>query len=223
MTTETLMTDAATQQGTGTQTAEATTAATGADTQTQAAAETTATQQQATGGKSAETAKAEDGAKTENDADKPLGAPDKYEFKAPEGATFDTQVIEQFSEVAKELNLPQDAAQKMLDKVAPVLAARQAEQMQTARTEWAEAAKADKEFGGEHLNENLAVAKKALDTFGSPELRTLLDTSGLGNHPELIRMMVRAGKAISEDKVVTGGLGSTPDSPAQRMYPGMNP
>ena len=39
------------------------------------------------------------------------GAPEKYEFKAPEGRNFDNEVINTFSEVAKELNLSQESAQ----------------------------------------------------------------------------------------------------------------
>lgn len=174
-----------------------------------------------------------DGQQTEGDA-KPEGdkaqeaaqpkAPEKYEFKAQDGVTYDDQVLTNFAEVAKELDLSQDAAQKILDKVAPVMQARQVEAIEAAKTQWAESAKTDKEFGGDKLPENLAVAKKALDTFGTPELRTLLNESGLGNHPEIIRAFYRAGKAISEDSFVAGGKGvSQPQSTAQRMYPNMNP
>lgn len=175
---------------------------------TATAAETEGQQQQATEAQNTE-ASAADGANTEGEQDKPQGAPEKYEFKAAEGQPeFDPKTIEQFSEVAKELNLPQDAAQKVLDKMAPVLAARQAEAIEAARTQWADTAKADKEFGGDKLTANLAVAKKALDQFGTPELRTLLNESGLGNHPEVIRVLYRAGKAISEDRFVSGGSGA---------------
>lgn len=166
--------------------------------------------------------------KTEGDAgkkdgDKPAGAPEKYEFKAPEGATLDDTVSAAFSEVAKELNLPQDAAQKVIDKVAPVMAQRQAEAIAAARQEWATASTSDKEFGGEKLQENLGVAKKAMDTFGTPELRALLNGTGLGNHPEVIRFMYRAGKAIGEDGIVNGGRnGGTETDPAKRMFPSMN-
>jgi hypothetical protein len=77
--------------------------------------------------------------------------------------------------------------------------------------------KTDQEFGGEKLSENLSVAKKALDAFGTPELRKLLDDSGLGNHPEVIRMMYRAGKAISEDRFVGGSPGGQKGSGFRSM------
>jgi len=155
---------------------------------------------------------------------KPQGAPEKYEFATPDGMQFDDAVVGAFSEVAKDLNLSQEAAQKILDKVGPVMAAQQNEALQAASAEWAEASKTDKEFGGDKLNENLAVAKKAMDQFASPELRALLNESALGNNPEVIRMFYRVGKAISEDGFVVGGNAKNAElSAAQRMYPGMNP
>lgn len=184
-------------------------AATGAEGQGQ---EQTTEQLAAEG--NADTGKAEE-------AKKPDGAPEKYEFANAD--TLDNAVIDQFSEVARELNLSQDAAQKVLDKMGPVIAARQSEQIEAARNQWAEDAKADKEFGGEKLQENLSYAKKALDAYATPELRTLLNDSGLGNHPEIIRAFVRAGKAISEDRLVTGAQGTTTAAhDPKRLYPNSN-
>lgn len=155
------------------------------------------------------------------EAAKAAGAPEKYEdFTPPEGSQLDAAVMQQFGDVARELNLPQDKAQLLIDKVAPVIAQRQAEQVETMRTEWAAQATADKEFGGDKLNENLAVAQRAMTQFATPELTKLLNDTGLGNHPEVIRFMVRAGKAVSEDGVVTGGVPAATgqQSAAQVLY-----
>jgi hypothetical protein len=144
-----------------------------------------------------------------------LGAPESYEFKPVENVNLDPGVIDAFAEVAKELDLSQAAAEKVLNKMAPVLAERSAAQIQQAQQQWVESSIKDKEFGGEKLQENLAVAKKAMDAFATPELKQLLNESGLGNHPEVIRMMYRAGKAISEDGYVgpSQGAGSAKGSP----------
>lgn len=155
-------------------------------------------------------------------AEKPVeAAPEKYEFKAPEGQSFDEGVIGAFSEVAKELKLSQDSAQKVLDKMTPVFQARQQERFESIRATWAEETRADKEFGGEKLQENLAVAQKAMDAFATPEFKTLLNESGFGNHPEVIRVFYRAGKAISEDRFVTGGAAGQPGD-ARRIYAASN-
>jgi hypothetical protein len=131
-------------------------------------------------------------------------APEAYEFKAPEGRVFDSEVMASYSQVAKELNLSQESAQRLLDAVGPKMAERQMAMIEATRNGWADNSKSDREFGGEKLSENLGVAKKALDAYGTTELRTLLNETGLGNHPELIRFMFRAGKAISEDRMVSG-------------------
>lgn len=216
MTTETLMSEAA---ATTTEGAAASQSAAPEGQQAQG----TAPQQQSTEGQTAEGQKAEGGniEGEQGTTETKPGAPEKYEFKAPEGGAFDDAVLGAFSEVAKELNLPQDEAQKVIDKVAPVLQARQAEQLAAVSNEWAQSARVDKEFGGDKLDENLATAKKALDAFASPELRTLLNESGLGNHPEMIRLMYRAGKAISEDRFVAGKTGSPQGQRdhAKSLYP----
>ncbi len=155
---------------------------------------------------------ATEGTKTEEvktEAVKVEGAPETYTFKAPEGVTLDDSTMLEFSTVAKELGLPQDAAQKLIDKLAPKIADLSANAQKDAianlQAEWTTSTKADKEFGGDKLDVNLSVAKKALDAFGTPELRTLLNETGLGNHPEIIRAFYRAGKTISEDSFVKGG------------------
>ena len=139
------------------------------------------------------------------------GAPETYEFNtkiSDDSSELDPEVVTAFGEVAKELDLPQDAAQKVLDKVAPVIQAKQAKVLEQVKTDWANDSQADKEFGGENLAENLNVAKTALDAFGSDSLKSLLHETGFGNHPEIIRFMYRAGKAISEDSYIGNSEGA---------------
>jgi len=151
-------------------------------------------------------------------------APEKYEFKAPEGVKLDDAVIGEFESVARELGLSQDAAQKLVEKIAPKMAertaAQQAEAFAAFRADLVNQVKTDKELGGEKLAENLAVAKKALDNLGTPALRMLLEQSGLGDHPEIIRMFHKAGKAISEDGFVPGGKqpGAGEQNAATKLY-----
>ena len=225
----TLITDPAPTQTEGQPATQGPETQTDAGTLAQGAADQGQQQQAADQGSTADTetqgqAAEEEQGKDPQDDGKPQGAPEKYEFATPEGMQFDDAVVGAFGEVAKDLNLSQEAAQKILDKVGPVMAAQQNEALQAASTEWAEASKTDKEFGGDKLNENLAVAKKAMDQFASPELRALLNESALGNNPEVIRMFYRVGKAISEDGFVVGGNAKNSEqTTAQRLYPNMNP
>jgi hypothetical protein len=164
--------------------------------------------------------------------DTATGAPDEYVFTPPDGVEIDEAQLESFGEYAHDLGLSQDQFQKLIDF--EMGRAQQAQsQMAEAYSErvssWAEATKADKELGGEMLDEHLGLAKRAMDAFASPELAKLIDTPstenpdglGLGNHPEVIRLFYRVGKAISESDLVTGDSKVEGPASLQKMYPTM--
>ena len=159
-----------------------------------------------------------------SESEKPEGAPEKYEFNAKVADApdeLDPEVLTAFGEVAKDLDLPQEAAQKVLDKVAPVIQAKQAKVVEQARADWATESQSDEEFGGENLEANLEIAKSSLNAFGTDAFKTLLSESGLGNHPEVIRFMYRAGKAISEDSYVGNSQGADPKGNTPKDFNGI--
>jgi hypothetical protein len=160
---------------------------------------------------------------TNQDASKPdASVPEKYDFKFEDGVQVDGEAVGEFEGIAKELGLKQDQAQKVADlgaKMAQKWQAQQVEQIQKVQSEWANQARTDKEFGGDTLGQNLSVAKQALDTFATPELKQLLNESGLGNHPEVIRVFYRVGKSVSEDRFVSGSKASSAADPAKRLFP----
>ncbi|BBS33373.1 peptidase [Enterobacter kobei] len=146
--------------------------------------------------------------KPDDKEQKQEGAPEKYEFKPAEGQELDTAALEQFEPIARELNLSNEQAQKMVDlygtKILPMVQQQQAEAWQKTTEQWAEDVKADKEIGGDKLTANLSAAQRALDLFGSPALKEYLEGTGLGNHPELVKTFIKIGKAMSEDGMVDG-------------------
>lgn len=168
---------------------------------------------------------------TKAEVAKPAGAPEKYEFKAPaEGHVLDAEVLKAYGEVARELNLTQESAQKVIDKLAPVMQERQKQALETVSNEWRQAAQNDKEFGGDKWPESVKVINRFLDKFGSPELHALLKESGeaadpLGRlHGEWLRTLYRAGKAFGQDTPVGGTQSFTeadmrdPAYQAQKLY-----
>ncbi|QMR74650.1 peptidase [Enterobacter sp. RHBSTW-00175] len=150
------------------------------------------------------------------------GAPEKYEFQAGEGVELDTEALKDFEPVARDLNLTNEQAQKLVDAYPKILAGvqqRQAEAWQAQTEQWAADVKADKEIGGDKLTANLSAAQRALEQFGDPELKEYLDSTGLGNHPALVKAFIKVGKAMSEDKVVTGGHESGGSDLISAFYP----
>lgn len=145
--------------------------------------------------------------KPEDKEQKQEGAPEKYEFTAGEGVELDADALKDFEPVARDLNLTNEQAQKLVDAYPKILAGvqqRQAEAWQKQTEGWAETVKADKEIGGDKLTANLSAAQRALDQFGTPELKEYLNATGLGNHPDLVKTFVKIGKAMSEDGMVDG-------------------
>lgn len=160
---------------------------------------------------------------------KPAGAPETYaEFTLPEGVSLDKGALEKFTPLAKDLDLSQEQAQKVVDlyaaEVLPHIHQAFAEQQAQKVESWLQASMKDQEIGGTRFDESVSIAKKALDAFGTPALKAALDDSGLGNHPEVIRLLANIGKRISEDRTastVTGnGVGNR--SAAEILYGSKN-
>lgn len=146
-----------------------------------------------------------DGDKGDDDADEGKdGAPESYsDFQLAEGAEVNEAVLTDFKEFAKELNLTQDQAQKLVDFQQDIELQR-VEAFQAEVDGWVDTAKTDKEFGGKTFDENVSLANEALKEFGTPELINFLRDTRAGNHPEVIRTFYRIGKQLKEGGVKRG-------------------
>lgn len=137
-----------------------------------------------------------------------------YDFKMPEGVEMDKNAAEQFKAIAAELKMPAESAQKVVDLYAK-LQGEATKAFSDQVQAWGDEVKADKELGS---TENLAAARKAVDDFGTPEFKSLLNSTGLGNHPEVVRFMSKIGKQISEDAIVRGRQAEKPRDAANVLY-----
>lgn len=126
-----------------------------------------------------------------------------------------------FSKAAKELNLPQEAAQKLVD-IAASMQAKTVQGVQdaiNAQSElWKSEVMTDPEVGGSAVEANLAIAKTAMDKFFPPEFAKFLEDTKLGNHPAMVKGLVRMGKAISQDGFIPGRQGNARPSTAEVLY-----
>lgn len=211
---------------TGTESTDAGSTTTTASSDAITAPEPAATQQ--TGAEAATAATEAPGTKAEGEADagaKPAeSAPEKYaDFTQPEGQEIAPTVLAEVAALAKELNLTQDKAQKVFDAAAKQAKSQADAQIATItalNNEWIAAVKADKEIGGDKLAENLASAKAAMLATSTPQLQVLLDKSGLGNHPEVIRHFLKIAPAFAADKTLPNGKSpGDAKSAAKVLYP----
>lgn len=162
---------------------------------------------------------------TDDKDGKPQGAPEKYDLKVPDGMTLDETAFADFEPIARELNLSNEQAQKLADlysKRTTELVQKQQETWKETTAKWVDDVKADKEIGGQNLDVSVRHAQAALTKFGTPELRAQMDATGMGNHPELVRVFARIGKAMAEDTFVQSSRDGTQVDPAKKLFPSMN-
>ena len=163
---------------------------------------------------------------TEATGEKPADTPAEivYEFTAPEGVTLDQARVEEFTALAKDLKLPAEKAQALVDMATKVEVQR-AEQFEALKATWADEIAKDKVLGGDKLTETLATAKKVYSLLPAEEatsFKAMLDASGFGNHPSMVRLLHAVGKALSEDKFVPGGAAPAKGSAAKSFYDNSN-
>jgi len=112
------------------------------------------------------------------------------------------------------------AAAKDTLKTPEAYAEEQAQALTTLREGWTADAAVDAEFGGEKFAANLAIAKGAMQAVANEKLQFLLNKTGLGDHPEMIRMFLKIAPAFTPDKFVPGGSSPPGEkSAAKVLYP----
>lgn len=156
--------------------------------------------------------------------------PSAVDVKLPDGLKLDEKSVGTFKALAGELGLDSPKAQKLVDFYAGVLSAQQeaaTAAFEKLEGEWKAAMRADKDVGNgteAGLKAALEAGQRAVAKYGGEELQHVLDASGLGNHPALVRAFVRIGRALAEDSVKGGipaGNGATPteEQKLRAMYP----
>ena len=122
------------------------------------------------------------------------------DFTVPEGFN---KPSDEFIQTAKDIGLTQENAQKMIDfytkNLAPAMQKAQQDQFSKLSHEWAD--QSIKTIG----NDGIEKAKIAFKEFATPELKSLLNTTGLSNHPLVIGMFKTIGDKMGEGNLINGG------------------
>jgi hypothetical protein len=147
---------------------------------------------------------------TEAAVEKPA-APEKYDLKMPESSKLSQDQIDKIAAIAREQGLSNEAAQKLVNEQHEVVSGFEASLQSNFKEtveEWKAQAAKDTEYGGAEFTRNVELAKRVVSRYGSDEFVKALDESGFGNHPELLRVFVRIGNAMGEDRLVTSSASS---------------
>lgn len=168
---------------------------------------------------------ADDQQKKSGEDEKPKNAPEEYAaFETPEGVEIAEPAVEQFKGVAKELDLSQEQAQGLIDKMTPWMQQRTIENIKRTSNEWAERSRTDPEIGGEHFAKSMANVARLRDTFAKNADGTFdkdiaeFMNSPMGNHPGALKLLARAGAAFGEARYPTGGAAKSGPYTAKDFY-----
>ena len=135
---------------------------------------------------------------------------EKYELKMPqmpEGQKVDEKLVTNFKTWAHEAGLHPRQAQRLLDRYTAAQAQMVTEYNESMTNGVAEL---KKEWGA-NFDKNTALAVKAVNELGDDDLKALLDSTGLGNHPVLIKFFAGLGEQIGEDTIVVGDAPAVTD------------
>ena len=167
--------------------------------------------------KTPEPAKADAKPEPEKKADDKAKPPEKYEFKPPEGYTFDEKLITEASTIFKDLGLSQEAASKLVDfHTKQALAASEAgiKAYEDMRGTWRKEVVADKDIGNGTdglKSEVSATIGRAIDSL-PPELgrefRNVMALTGAGDNPTFLKAFHNFAQRLGEGTSVKGGAPS---------------
>ena len=146
------------------------------------------------------------------------GAPDAYDFKSielPEGIQFDNALAQKFEPVAKELNLSQESANKLVNLLVEhqqsqlgnqkeLIAAFKKQELEASVIEYQKMMNSDVEMGAgdkDKQNAYIDVADKGYNAFASEGLKNTLEQLGLIYHPEVIKHFHKLGKLTGNDSI----------------------
>jgi len=136
------------------------------------------------------------------------------EITVPEGIVID----EGFKPVAADLNLNKDQVQKLVDyKIAADKQTAEANQAEFNEVVENLQKETKKELGADYKKE-MAFASRVMGLLPKEdrvELKEILNKSGVGNHVQVVKFFIAAGKAISESKFVDG---KTTNDTKKRFY-----
>jgi len=145
-----------------------------------------------------------------------------YEFSLPDDMPVDEDGLTWAKTEFKELGIPKEKAQGLVDRHIQGLKAAQERQMQAweqQKGEWAKAVRTDPELGGANLQETTRLGNAAIKAAGfDKDTVQLMEHAGLLGHPGFIRGMRKLGGIVSDDRFVEAAGTATERSIADRLY-----
>lgn len=161
------------------------------------------------------------------EAEPAVEEPGVFEIAAPEGLEVFAAEFASYGTAANEFLTANPAAtardalkwatEYQAAQVKDAGAAQRA-QFENVVKQWDADARADADFGGANYDANVQSALAGVRAVGSPELVDILDQSGLGSHPAVLKAFAKIGKHAQESPILGGEGGKGNVSFANALY-----
>lgn len=162
-------------------------------------------------------------------SDEPAPLPTYEAFKLPEGISLEGEGLSEFTKELAEFQTNTKAEQAAVQEFGQKLVDRHVAEVQTAikrlndhyaqswekqKIEWKDQFVKDPEIGGNRQETTVKAALDFIRTHGGTEsqqqeFRQLMETTGIGNHPAMIRLLAKANMNMSEGKPLPATKPST--------------
>lgn len=147
---------------------------------------------------------------------------EEIKLERPKDTDLTDEHVKKIEAFAKDKGLSQEVAKEVLEMQHELLRQQKesaTEALEEVKETWKSEASKDKELGGERFEKNVELAKRAVERFGTEKFMDDLDHTGFGNHPELLRVFYRIGKAMGDgDFVRPGTQAKSPKTYEQIFY-----
>lgn len=137
----------------------------------------------------------------------------KYDFSAVKnsnGENYNQTTVDFVTTVAKEMKLNNEQAGSLLKILADNYQTVQQQVVQKERTNWRAELRSDPELGGENFDKTRLHLSTVMRKFGNNEVKDILNSTGLGDHPAFVRMFNAIGASMSQEPTVIKGTQPKP-------------
>lgn len=153
-----------------------------------------------------------------------IRSPEDYVFRFSPETVVDELLVEDFRRFAFEQKMSLENARLMAEFYEKYVQG----QCRKQRLEEAErlknmcrACEEDSEYGGLDFHGNMRYARAAMLRFDDGSLAKILNETGFGSHPEVVRFMYRVGRALAEKDMPRAKEAKQERSAAELFYPSM--
>lgn len=171
----------------------------------------------------------------ENKNSEIYGSPENFDYSdvsLPEGMELDKEMVGKFDVIAKELNLSNQSANKLMNLAVELTGKNMADvtniatELQKAEAQsYEQMLSQDKElnaFSEEEYSQYLTTANLGVKAVATEGFTQLLKTKGLTNHPEFIKTFHNIGKLCENDRVPDARIPAGTERPADILYGSKN-